>query len=208
MYFDVAAFDKQDKHYYAKLVPEAYGDTNSLQEGEGDLTTIDQHNEKHSPNDFALWKKSKPGEPAWDSPWGKGRPGWHIECSAMASTIFGDTLDIHTGGVDLKFPHHDNEIAQSEAHFGAAEWVKYFLHSGHLTIAGCKMSKSLKNFVSIQDALSQYTARQLRFAFLLHSWRDTLDYSQNTMEVALQYEKIFNVGSIVGRWYWCFSLTF
>ncbi|KAJ3640885.1 hypothetical protein Zmor_027419 [Zophobas morio] len=192
VYFDVAAFDKQDKHYYAKLVPEAYGDTNSLQEGEGDLTTIDQHNEKHSPNDFALWKKSKPGEPAWDSPWGKGRPGWHIECSAMASTIFGDTLDIHTGGVDLKFPHHDNEIAQSEAHFGAAEWVKYFLHSGHLTIAGCKMSKSLKNFVSIQDALSQYTARQLRFAFLLHSWRDTLDYSQNTMEVALQYEKIFN----------------
>ncbi|XP_044262435.1 cysteine--tRNA ligase, cytoplasmic [Tribolium madens] len=192
VYFDVAAFDKQPNHYYAKLVPEAYGDTNSLQEGEGDLTTADQRNEKHSPNDFALWKRSKPGEPAWDSPWGKGRPGWHIECSAMASTIFGDTLDIHTGGVDLKFPHHDNEIAQSEAHFGASEWVKYFLHSGHLTIAGCKMSKSLKNFVSIQDALAKYTARQLRFAFLLHAWRDTLDYSQNTMEVALQYEKNFN----------------
>jgi cysteinyl-tRNA synthetase len=192
VYFDVATFDKKEDHYYAKLVPEAYGDTNSLQEGEGDLTTIDQHNEKHSPNDFALWKKSKPGEPAWNSPWGMGRPGWHIECSAMASTIFGDTLDIHTGGVDLKFPHHDNEIAQSEAHFGAPEWVKYFLHSGHLTIAGCKMSKSLKNFVSIQDALAKYTARQLRLAFLLHAWRDTLDYSQNTMEVALQYEKIFN----------------
>lgn len=80
----------------------------------GDLTTADQRSEKHSPNDFALWKRSKPGEPAWDSPWGRGRPGWHIECSAMASTIFGPTLDIHTGGVDLKFPHHDNEIAQSE----------------------------------------------------------------------------------------------
>lgn len=149
--------------------------------------------EKRSPTDFALWKKSKSGEPAWDSPWGKGRPGWHIECSAMASTICGKTLDIHTGGVDLKFPHHDNEMAQSEAHFGTSEWVKYFLHSGHLTIAGCKMSKSLKNFVTIQDALSKYSARQLRFAFLLHAWRDTLDYSQNTMECAVQYEKMFNV---------------
>lgn len=111
----------------------------------------------------------------------------------MASAICGSTLDIHTGGVDLKFPHHDNEIAQSEAHFGCSEWVKYFLHSGHLTIAGCKMSKSLKNFVSIQEALSKYTARQLRFAFLLHSWKDTLDYSSNTMEIAIQYEKLFNV---------------
>ncbi|CAH1163262.1 unnamed protein product [Phaedon cochleariae] len=192
VYFDVAAFDKREKHHYAKLVPEAYGDTNSLQEGEGDLTTADQRNDKHSPNDFALWKNSKRGEPSWESPWGLGRPGWHIECSAMASVIFGSTLDIHTGGVDLKFPHHDNEIAQSEAHFGNPDWVKYFLHSGHLTIAGCKMSKSLKNFVSIQDALSMYSARQLRLAFLLHSWRDTLDYSPNTMEIALQYEKVFS----------------
>lgn len=78
------------------------------------MTTLDQQTEKRSPNDFALWKRSKAGEPSWDSPWGKGRPGWHIECSAMASAICGETLDIHTGGVDLKFPHHDNEIAQSE----------------------------------------------------------------------------------------------
>ncbi|XP_050312975.1 cysteine--tRNA ligase, cytoplasmic isoform X2 [Anthonomus grandis grandis] len=192
VYFDVSAFDKKEKHHYAKLVPEAYGDFNSLQEGEGDLMTSEMRNEKRSPNDFALWKKSKPGEPSWRSPWSPGRPGWHIECSAMASAICGPYLDIHTGGVDLKFPHHDNEIAQSEAHFGNPEWVKYFLHSGHLTIAGCKMSKSLKNFVSIQEALSKYTARQLRFAFLLHAWRDTLDYSRNTMECALQYEKLFN----------------
>ncbi|XP_066141458.1 cysteine--tRNA ligase, cytoplasmic [Euwallacea fornicatus] len=192
VYFDVAAFAKKDKYHYAKLVPEAYGDFNSLQEGEGDLMTADMRSEKRSPNDFALWKKSKPGEPTWQSPWSLGRPGWHIECSAMATAICGPYLDIHTGGVDLKFPHHDNEIAQSEAHFGNPEWVKYFLHSGHLTIAGCKMSKSLKNFVSIQDALAKYSARQLRFAFLLHSWRDTLDYSQNTMECALQYEKLFN----------------
>lgn len=189
----MSGFDKNDKHHYAKLVPEAYGDTKSLQEGEGDLTTTEQQSEKRSPNDFALWKKSKAGEPAWESPWGRGRPGWHIECSAMASAICGPTLDIHTGGVDLKFPHHDNEIAQSEAYFNESEWVKYFLHSGHLTIAGCKMSKSLKNFVTIQDALSQYTARQLRFAFLLHSWKDTLDYSSNTMEIAIQFEKCLNV---------------
>ncbi|KAI4457374.1 cysteinyl-trna synthetase [Holotrichia oblita] len=192
VYFDVSGFDKIDKHHYAKLVPEAYGDTKTLQEGEGDLTTTDQQNEKRSPNDFALWKKSKAGEPAWESPWGRGRPGWHIECSTMASAICGPTLDIHTGGVDLKFPHHDNEIAQSEAYFNESEWVKYFLHSGHLTIAGCKMSKSLKNFVTIQDALSQYTARQLRFAFLLHSWKDTLDYSPNTMDIAIQFEKCLN----------------
>ncbi|CAH1954638.1 unnamed protein product [Acanthoscelides obtectus] len=192
VYFDVGAFDKKDNHHYAKLVPEAYGDTNSLQEGEGDLTTTQHLSDKRSPNDFALWKRSKPGEPAWDSPWGQGRPGWHIECSVMASEIAGNTLDIHTGGIDLRFPHHDNEIAQTEAYFETPEWVKYFLHSGHLTIAGCKMSKSLKNFVSIQQALAKYSARQLRFAFLLHSWKDTLDYSQNTMECALQYEKMFN----------------
>lgn len=113
----------------------------------------------------------------------------------MASEICGDSLDIHTGGVDLKFPHHDNEIAQTEAHFGNSDWVKYFLHSGHLTIAGCKMSKSLKNFVTIQDALKKHSARQLRFAFLLHSWKDTLDYSDNTMDMAVQYEKLLNVSS-------------
>ncbi|XP_058129331.1 cysteine--tRNA ligase, cytoplasmic [Anopheles ziemanni] len=193
VYFDVAGFDRKEQHYYAKLVPEAYGDAKQLQEGEGDLSTgEDRLTEKRSPNDFALWKSSKAGEPWWDSPWGRGRPGWHIECSAMASDICGDYLDIHTGGVDLKFPHHDNELAQSEAHDGSSEWVKYFLHTGHLTIAGCKMSKSLKNFVTIQQALERHTATQLRLAFLLHSWKDTLDYSENTMEMAVQYERFLN----------------
>ncbi|XP_054736500.1 cysteine--tRNA ligase, cytoplasmic [Anastrepha obliqua] len=193
VYFDVNAFDKRDKHHYAKLVPEAYGDTKSLQEGEGDLSIAeDRLIEKRSPNDFALWKASKAGEPSWESPWGMGRPGWHIECSAMASDIFGPMFDIHTGGVDLKFPHHDNELAQSEAAFNQSEWVKYFLHTGHLTIAGCKMSKSLKNFVTIQEALKKNTPCQLRLAFLLHSWKDTLDYSNNTMEMACQYERFLN----------------
>ncbi|XP_076767144.1 cysteine--tRNA ligase, cytoplasmic [Xylocopa sonorina] len=191
VYFDVAMFDKQDKHYYAKLVPEAYGDTSSLQEGEGDLSSSET-SEKKSVIDFALWKCSKEGEPWWESPWGKGRPGWHIECSVMASIICGESLDIHTGGVDLKFPHHDNEIAQAEAYFDNSNWVRYFLHSGHLTIAGCKMSKSLKNFITIQDALKNHSARQLRLAFLLHSWKDTLDYSDNTMHMAIQYEKFLN----------------
>ncbi|CAH1394990.1 unnamed protein product [Nezara viridula] len=189
VYFDVNAFDSKENHTYAKLVPEAYGDVGSLEDGEGELTN---NREKRSPTDFALWKASKVGEPWWDSPWGKGRPGWHIECSVMASAICGDSLDIHTGGVDLKFPHHDNEIAQAEAYFDNNCWVRYFLHSGHLTIAGCKMSKSLKNFITIAEALQQYTARQLRFAFLLHSWRDTLDYSKNTMDYALSYEKMCN----------------
>ncbi|XP_046665768.1 cysteine--tRNA ligase, cytoplasmic isoform X3 [Homalodisca vitripennis] len=190
VYFDVKTFDARSNHYYAKLVPEAYGDQATLQTGEGDLGAGD--GEKKSPTDFALWKKSKRGEPWWESPWGKGRPGWHIECSAMASAICGQSLDIHTGGVDLKFPHHDNELAQAEAYFDNDQWVRYFLHSGHLTIQGCKMSKSLKNFVSIADALKRHTSRQLRLAFLLHSWKDNLDYSDNTMEQAINYEKMLN----------------
>uniref|UniRef100_A0A8D0GCU1 Cysteine--tRNA ligase, cytoplasmic n=1 Tax=Sphenodon punctatus TaxID=8508 RepID=A0A8D0GCU1_SPHPU len=193
VYFDTMKFDASPKHSYAKLVPEAVGDQKALQEGEGDLSiSADRLCEKRSPNDFALWKSSKPGEPSWDSPWGKGRPGWHIECSAMAGSILGESMDIHGGGFDLRFPHHDNELAQSEAYFENDHWVRYFLHTGHLTIAGCKISKSLKNFITIKDALKKHTARQLRLAFLMHSWKDTLDYSSNTMESAIQYEKFLN----------------
>uniref|UniRef100_A0A8C8SPM1 Cysteine--tRNA ligase, cytoplasmic n=1 Tax=Pelusios castaneus TaxID=367368 RepID=A0A8C8SPM1_9SAUR len=193
VYFDTMKFDATEKHSYAKLVPEAVGDQKALQEGEGDLSiSVDRLSEKHSPNDFALWKSSKPGEPSWDSSWGKGRPGWHIECSAMAGSVLGESMDIHGGGFDLRFPHHDNELAQSEAYFENDHWVRYFLHTGHLTIAGCKMSKSLKNFITIRDALKKHTARQLRLAFLMHSWKDTLDYSNNTMESAIQYEKFLN----------------
>lgn len=191
VYFNVEAFDKNQKHHYARLVPEAVGDSAQLQEGEGDLSG-DTGTEKRSSKDFALWKKSKEGEPAWTSPWGEGRPGWHIECSAMAAEIFKGDLDIHTGGVDLKFPHHDNEIAQSEAHYDNSGWVKYFLHTGHLTISGCKMSKSLKNFITIKEALKQHTATQIRLVFLLHSWKDTLDYSVKTMDIAKQFEKMLN----------------
>ncbi|XP_077901524.1 cysteine--tRNA ligase, cytoplasmic isoform X3 [Ictidomys tridecemlineatus] len=193
VYFDTVKFASSEKHSYGKLVPEAVGDQTALQEGEGDLSvSADRLSEKRSPNDFALWKASKPGEPSWPCPWGKGRPGWHIECSAMAGTLLGASMDIHGGGFDLRFPHHDNELAQSEAYFENDCWVRYFLHTGHLTIAGCKMSKSLKNFITIKDALKKHSARQLRLAFLMHSWKDTLDYSSNTMESALQYEKFMN----------------
>ncbi|XP_063326337.1 cysteine--tRNA ligase, cytoplasmic isoform X2 [Pelmatolapia mariae] len=193
VYFDTLKFDSSPQHSYAKLVPEAVGDQKALQEGEGDLSiSAERLSEKKSQNDFALWKASKPGEPSWDSPWGKGRPGWHIECSAMAGSILGESMDIHGGGFDLRFPHHDNELAQSEAFFENDYWVRYFLHTGHLTISGCKMSKSLKNFITIKDALAKNTARQLRLAFLMHSWKDTLDYSSNTMESAVQYEKFMN----------------
>ncbi|KAG1664725.1 Cysteine--tRNA ligase, cytoplasmic [Nymphon striatum] len=213
VYFSTANFDQSDRHHYAKLVPEAYGDKAALQEGEGDLSnTEDKIAEKKSPNDFALWKSSKLGEPSWESPWGKGRPGWHIECSVMASSLLGKSMDIHTGGFDLKFPHHDNELAQAEvgilefylysyfivniltpfllqAYFDNDHWVRYFLHTGHLTIAGCKMSKSLKNFITIKEALEKHNSRQLRLVFLSHSWKDTMDYSSDTMADALQFEK-------------------
>ena len=110
VYFDVGKFDAHPDHFYAKLVPEAVGDAAALAEGEGDLSAAPS--EKRSERDFALWKKSKPGEPSWESGWGLGRPGWHIECSVMASEILGESMDIHSGGYDLKFPHHDNELAQ------------------------------------------------------------------------------------------------
>ncbi|KAK6746929.1 hypothetical protein RB195_000275 [Necator americanus] len=197
VYFDTKAFESNPKHFYAKLVPEAYGDAESLEknmrEGEGELSMgEDKLQQKRNPSDFALWKSSKDGEPFWDSPWGKGRPGWHIECSVMSTAVCGPKLDIHAGGFDLKFPHHDNEIAQVEAYYDDPHWVNYFIHCGTLRIAGMKMSKSLKNFITIREALRQYSARQLRLLFLMHNWTDVLDYSASTMERAMQFEKISN----------------
>jgi cysteinyl-tRNA synthetase len=158
IYFNTQAFAERG-FAYGKLEPWSVGDGKLLKSGEGALA--DKRDRKASENDFALWKLSKPGEPSWDSPWGRGRPGWHIECSAMASDLFGDNMDIHSGGSDLRFPHHDNELAQSEAHFGCKQWVNYFLHSGHLHIDGLKMSKSLKNFITIREALQDCSPRQV-----------------------------------------------
>ncbi|KAI0745279.1 cysteinyl-tRNA synthetase [Earliella scabrosa] len=178
VYFDTRTFDRADNHSYAKLEPWSKGNLELLEEGEGALSvTIG----RRSPADFALWKASKPGEPSWPSPWGPGRPGWHIECSVMASAIFGDNMDIHSGGIDLAFPHHDNEMAQSEAYHNCSAWVNYFIHTGHLHIEGLKMSKSLKNFITIDEILQKYSARQLRLAFLTQLWNSKVDFSETLM---------------------------
>ncbi|UCH33090.1 MAG: cysteine--tRNA ligase [Armatimonadota bacterium] len=139
---------------------------------------------KRDPLDFALWKSSKPGEPAWDSPWGPGRPGWHIECSAMSGTLLGEELDIHGGGADLIFPHHENERAQSEAATGHAPFVRYWMHVGWLTVEHRKMSKSLGNFSTVRDVLAHYPAQALRFLFLSTHYRQQLEFTDGALDQA------------------------
>ena len=138
--------------------------------------------EKRNPYDFALWKAAKPGEPSWESPWGPGRPGWHIECSVMSTRYAGGRLDIHGGAADLIFPHHENERAQSEAYLGGAPWVKYWLHSGYLTIHGEKMSKSLKNIIILRDAIKEWGAGTLRLWLLSGHYRAQLEYSEQSLQ--------------------------
>ncbi|TKC14253.1 cysteine--tRNA ligase [Robertmurraya kyonggiensis] len=131
--------------------------------------------------DFALWKAAKPGEIAWDSPWGKGRPGWHIECSAMARKYLGDTIDIHAGGQDLAFPHHENEIAQSEALTGKA-FARYWMHNGYINIDNEKMSKSLGNFVLVHDIIKHHDPQVLRFFMLSVHYRNPINYTDELLE--------------------------
>lgn len=144
---------------------------------------ISINEQKENPMDFALWKSSKPGEPMWDSPWGPGRPGWHIECSAMSRKFLGDTFDIHGGGKDLIFPHHENEIAQSEAASGKP-FVSTWIHHGFVTIKDEKMSKSLGNFLTIREILKKYPAEVLRFFVFSAHYRTPLDFSQSAMQDA------------------------
>ncbi|KAJ3713838.1 tRNA synthetases class I (C) catalytic domain-containing protein [Lentinula raphanica] len=177
VYFDTKTFNDAPNHDYAKLEPWSKG---KWEDGIGEGSTSTQFT-RRSASDFALWKASKPGEPSWESPWGAGRPGWHIECSVMASAVLGDNMDIHSGGIDLAFPHHDNEMAQSEAYHDCPTWVNYFIHTGHLHIEGLKMSKSLKNFISIDEILQKYTARQIRLAFLTQLWNAKVDFSKSLM---------------------------
>ena len=138
---------------------------------------------KHNPFDFVLWKSSKPGEPAWESPWGKGRPGWHIECSAMSNEYLGETFDIHGGGKDLNFPHHENEIAQSEAIFGKP-FVKYWIHNGFVNIDQEKMSKSLGNFLMIKDVIKTYHPEVVRLFLLSNHYRSPIDFTDKAMDEA------------------------
>jgi cysteinyl-tRNA synthetase len=146
---------------------------------------------KRNPGDFALWKAAKPGEPKWDSPWGAGRPGWHIECSAMSATHLGPTFDIHGGGMDLTFPHHENEIAQSEGAHGC-QMVKYWMHVAFLQVNREKMSKSLGNFSTIKDVLGQVSGEALRLYYLQTHYRHPLDFAPDALKAAeKQLERMY-----------------
>lgn len=142
---------------------------------------IEVDDRKENPMDFALWKAAKPGEPSWDSPWGKGRPGWHIECSAMSLKYLGEPFDFHGGGSDLIFPHHENEIAQTEACCGHGPMVNYWVHNGFITIDSEKMSKSLNNFFLVKDVLEHYSADALRYFLISNHYRSPLDFSDERL---------------------------
>ena len=142
----------------------------------GARVDVDEH--KEHPMDFALWKSARAGEPAWDSPWGPGRPGWHIECTTMSVSYLGESIDIHGGGQDLIFPHHENEIAQSEASTGQEPFARYWVHNGLLQLGEDKMSKSLGNLVSVEEALGRYDADSLRLYFLSSHYRSPLQFSE------------------------------
>ena len=144
---------------------------------------VDVNDKKHNPMDFALWKAAKPGEPSWSSPWGEGRPGWHIECSTMSMKYLGETFDFHGGGSDLIFPHHENEIAQSEAANGK-EFAKYWMHNAFLNIDNKKMSKSLGNFFTVRDISKEYDLQVLRFFMLSAHYRNPINFSHDLMESA------------------------
>lgn len=147
----------------------------------GERVAVDEH--KDDPLDFVLWKAAKPGEPAWDSAWGKGRPGWHIECSAMSKCCLGNHFDIHGGGQDLQFPHHENEIAQSEASNGE-KFVNVWMHNGFVRVADEKMSKSLGNFFTVREILARYRAEDVRYFILASHYRSPLNYSDQMLDSA------------------------
>jgi cysteinyl-tRNA synthetase len=172
VFFDVVSFPQ-----YGKL---SRKDLESLQHG----VRVEVDSKKHHPSDFVLWKPAKPGEPAWDSPWGKGRPGWHIECSAMAKKFLGNTLDLHHGGVDLMFPHHENEIAQSEAANGCP-FCHHWAHNEFLNFGTEKMSKSLGNVIKIRDFVNKYSGQVLRHILLSVHYRARLEWSDEVLNKAL-----------------------
>ncbi|MBI9074414.1 MAG: cysteine--tRNA ligase [Desulfatibacillum sp.] len=171
VYFDVRSFES-----YGKLSGRKLEDMEA-----GARVKVDDR--KKDPFDFALWKAKKPGEPSWESPWGKGRPGWHIECSAMSWSRLGETFDIHGGGQDLIFPHHENEVAQSEAAFGK-QFVRYWMHNGFVNINSEKMSKSLNNFLIVREILEQFHPEAVRLFLLSKHYRSPVDFSEQAMKEA------------------------
>jgi len=179
VYFDVSRCPG-----YGKLSGK---DLDSLMSG----ARVEVDERKRSPLDFALWKRSKPGEPFWESPWGLGRPGWHIECSVMSQHYLGETFDIHAGGMDLVFPHHENEITQAECATGR-EFARYWLHNGFVNINKEKMSKSLQNFLTIRDVLKQYHPEAVRLFLLSNHYRSPVDFSdQNLTEAKTGLDRFY-----------------
>lgn len=180
VYFRTKKFEK-----YGKLVHQNLED---LQAG----ARINVDERKEDPMDFAIWKAQKPGEPAWESPWGLGRPGWHIECSCMVKKLLGETIDIHAGGMDLSFPHHENEIAQSEALTGKP-FANYWLHGAFLNVDNKKMSKSLNNFFTVREILEEYDADVVRFLLLSGHYRIQINFSKDLLDSAKSsIERLYN----------------
>lgn len=181
------AYEKDGDVYYRARKFKDYGQLSGqsiddLEVGASEHVSADEINKKEDPMDFALWKAAKPGEINWNSPWGKGRPGWHIECSVMSTKYLGKTIDIHGGGQDLEFPHHENEIAQSEAKTGQ-KFVRYWMHNGFVTIGkdNEKMSKSLHNFITVHDIIKQVDPQVLRFFMATTQYRRPIQYSEDNL---------------------------
>ena len=173
VYYRVSAFPG-----YGKLSGQNADDRET---GASERLNVDT--DKEAPEDFALWKAQKPGEPAWDSPWGKGRPGWHVECSAMSMKYLGETFDIHCGGKDLLFPHHENEIAQSEGATGK-KYVNYWMHNGFINVDNQKMSKSLNNFFTVRDIAKEYDLEAVRLFMLSAHYRSPINFSRDQIDSA------------------------
>ena len=190
VYFDVASYP-------------AYGQlSNRNIEDALDGVRVDNDEEKKNAYDFALWKSAKPGEICWDSPWGKGRPGWHIECSAMNRTAFGDQIDIHGGGRDLIFPHHENEIAQTEALTGK-QFVKYWTHNGLIKVNGQKMSKSLGNSLLLNDLLDKYSDEAVKFALLETNYRNDINVTDTLFPEAEKHlYEFYKVLAVIEKVMW------
>ena len=180
VYFDTSAFPQ-----YGKLSRQSLDDLES-----GARIDVDVH--KKNPMDFVLWKRQKPGEPAWESPWGKGRPGWHIECSVMSMKYLGETIDIHSGGQDLIFPHHENEIAQSEGATGKP-FARYWIHNGYINIDNKKMSKSLGNFFTVRELSKEFNLEVVRLFMLSAHYRNPINFSEELLKQAESaLERLYN----------------
>lgn len=185
------AYEVKGDVYFSIQADPTYGELSGKKIDELQIgARVEENTQKKHPADFTLWKKAKPGEPKWPSPWGEGRPGWHTECVVMSQKLLGETFDIHGGAIDLIFPHHENEIAQSRGHCGKIH-ARFWMHGGFLNITGEKMSKSLDNFFLTRDVLKKFDAEAIRFFFLSKHYRSSIDYNEDILKESEQAVKNF-----------------